>query len=1005
MSINSFFKRNWIHLVALGIFLLIGFMYFSKQLQGYGLKQHDIEQHIGSAHEIVNYREMHNGKEPLWTNSMFGGMPTMQVSTIYDGNWFAQITTGFLKVFPPPMGIVLLYMICFYLAMVMMNINRWISIFGAVAFAFLSYDIILLQAGHNSKGIAIAFMLPVVGAFFMAYRRNWMWGALLSAVFMAFEMAANHLQITYYLGFVLLAMGLVEVVRAIREKTYKPFLKATIGIGVGYILALIVNYGNIKLTSDYAQYTIRGGNEITIKPDGTSNSAISTAGLDRDYVTQYSYGIGESFTLISPYVKGGGTMTLADSPFAETVENSDLDREQIDMALGSNSYWGDQPFVSGPVYLSVILVFLAFLGLIYVKDPVKWALLAATILTLMLAWGKNYMGLTDWFLDNVPGYNKFRAVTIIMVIVEMCTVVLGILFLNKLIKERDEIKKRLKPLYIGMGVFFLFLVVLRFAGIENSYLSSQESDSSLRAQQEQGIRDQIISMDAAQLAQNGIDKNNPQQIQQVIDQQMERFDDRNAALKTVRKEIYNSSMNRSIGFTLVAIICLLLLFHTSLPAMVSVGALGGLIVIDLLLVTSNYLNNEEQGTGYKYWETKLNTRYPISPEEGDLTILEMETQANPKLKQQVDAGRREGRRKAEELGAVGGEQRRIENAYAFAALNANTNYRVFDYSGAFNSARASYMHKSLGGYHGAKLRSIQNLFEFHLAKSNNKVYDMLNVKYFLQPGSQDPNAPLVARPNPTAMGNGWLVKSVKVAPDANQELLSLGSKFEIANAGTGKLLINGEVKDKGSVYGGEKLQYLLSGNDTLSIGLSNGVPKGLEVFIVSDIRGTVSTVPAQTLDLDTAKSFIKLASYQVTDEFDVRGQAIVRKDMLSKLSQKQYKGEGTVRMTSYAPNKLNYTVEASDKSLAVFSEIYYPEGWTATIDGKPTDILRVNYLLRGLEIPKGKHKVEFKFDLPKFHKLNTYSMMVSLVIILAAGVLVFITFRKEKKEEIINSEK
>jgi hypothetical protein len=249
------------------------------------------------------------------------------------------------------------------------------------------------------------------------------------------------------------------------------------------------------------------------------------------------------------------------------------------------------------------------------------------------------------------------------------------------------------------------------------------------------------------------------------------------------------------------------------------------------------------------------------------------------------------------------------------------------------------------------------------------------------------------------MGNGWLVKSVKVVPDANQELLSLGSKFEIENAGTGKLLINGEVKNKGAVYGGEKLQYLLSGNDTLSIGLSNGVPKGLEVYIVSDVRGTVSTVPAQTLELDTAKSFTKLVSYEVADEFDVRGQAIVRKDMSSKLSQKQYKGEGTVRMTSYAPNKLNYTVETSDKSLAVFSEIYYPEGWTATIDGKPADILRVNYLLRGLEIPKGKHKVEFKFDLPKFHKLNTYSMIVSLLIIASLFAIPLMNrFKKASKE-------
>lgn len=996
-SITAFFKRNWIHFAAVGIFLIVGMLYFSMQMKGYGLKQHDIEQHRGSAHEIETYREMHGGQEPLWTNSMFGGMPTMQVSTIYDGNWFAQLTGLFLKTFPPPMGIVLLYMLCFYMAMSMMKVNRWVAIIGALAFAFLSYDVIILQAGHNSKGVAIAYMLPVVGAFYMAFRRNWMWGAILSAVFMAFEMAANHLQITYYLGFVLVAMGLAEIVRVIKEKNYMSFLKAGAGVLIGYGLALAVNYSNVKMTADYAEYTIRGGNDVTIASNGTSNSANATEGLDRDYVTQYSYGIGESFTLISPYVKGGGSMYLSDSPFAEKVENNDeLTSEQLEMVLGSNAYWGDQPIVSGPVYLSVILVLLALLGLIYIRDPMKWALLAATILTLMLSWGKNYMGLTDWFLDHVPGYNKFRAVTIILVIVEMCTVVLAIMFLDQLVKHKDEIKTRIRPLYIASGIFFLFLVILRFSGIEDSYLSAQESDPGLRTEQEAAIRKQIAEADPAQLAQSGIDKNNPAQIQQIIDQQMERFDERFQAIRLVRKDIYNSSMNRSIGFTFLTIACLLLIFHTSLPTLAGVGALGVLAFFDLLFVTTNYLNSEEQGSGYKYWETNLNTTYPISAEEGDLAILEAETANNPELKRIVDAARRAGRERANALEATSSEARRIENAYAFAALNMHSNYRVFDFTGGFNSARASYFHKSLGGYHGAKLRSIQNLYEFHLMQSNNKVFDMLNVKYFLQP---DQEGVLSARPNPTAMGNGWFVQSVKVVPDANAEIRALGSQFDMKNAGNGQLIVNGNVQGTAKLYGAEKLQYVLPGRDTISMGLSNGVPAGLKVYIVSDARGTVSTIPAQTMELDTANSFTKLAEYEVTGQFDVRGEAIVRQDMASKLPKKQFKGEGTVRMTSYAPNKLVYDVEASDEGLAVFSEIYYPEGWTATIDGKPADILRVNYVLRGLQVPKGKHKVVFSFDLPKFHKLNGISMIVSLLILLVVAgvsVLQFLNVRRDK---------
>jgi hypothetical protein len=693
-------------------------------------------------------------------------------------------------------------------------------------------------------------------------------------------------------------------------------------------------------------------------------------------------------------------MVLADSPFAEKVENSDLSGEQMDAVMGSNAYWGDQPIVSGPVYLGVVLVFLALLGMVYIKDPIKWAMLVVTILALMLSWGKNYMGLTNWFLDNVPGYNKFRAVTIILVIVELCIPVLAVLFLDRLLREREQIKQHVKPFYVASGAFLLLLIVLRIGGIDKNYLSAQEADPALRARQEQAVMDQIAAADPQQLAQNGIDKNNPQQVRQIVDEQMKRFDDRFAALKTVREDIYNSSMNRSIIFVLLAGVCLFLLFRTNIQPAFAIAGLGLLIVIDSMSVTRNYLNNDEDPSGdYKYWETKLNTLYPIAAGQADQEIMDMELAANPSLKAKVDAGRNEGKAVAYELDASGNERKRIEDAYAFAALNENTNYRVLDFTGVFGSARASYLHKSLGGYHGAKLRSIQNIYDFHIVHSNNKVFDMLNVKYFLQPTSQEPGAPLAARVNPTAMGNGWLVRNIKIVPDANAEILSLGSRFEIRNAGTGKLVVNGMATNNAVVYGSEKLQYLPQGShDTLGVPLSNGVPKGLEVFLVADMNGNVSTVPKQTLDIDTTNSFTKLASYTVIDEFDPRNEAIIRKDMAAKLSAKKYGGEGTVMMTSYAPNRITYSVKASDKALAVFSEIYYPEGWTATIDGKPADILRVNYLLRGLEVQKGTHKVEFKFDLPVYHSVNTISRVCSILVVLLVGGGIWYTVRNRRKE-------
>lgn len=996
MNVASFLRRNWPHFLAIGLFFIIGFIYFSKQLDGYGLKQHDIEQHIGGAHETAVYREHHNGEEPLWTNSMFGGMPTMQISTIYDGNWFAAVTTAFLKLFPPPMGVVLLYMIGFYLAMLFMKVNNWVALVGALAFGFLSYDIIILQAGHNSKGVAVAFMAPVVGAMWLAYRRNWIWGAVLSAVFMAFEMAANHLQVTYYLGFVLLGLGIAEVYRAIRDKSYGNFFKASGAILGAYFLALLVNYGNIKNTADYAKHTIRGANDLTMGPDGTSNSANATSGLNRDYVTEYSYGKDESFNLISPYVKGAGTMAFADSPFKEKIENSDLSTEDINAVLGSIAYWGEQPATSGPAYIGVILVLLALLGMVYIKDPSKYAFLAVAILTLMLSWGKNFMSLTDWFLDNVPGYDKFRAVTIIMVIVELCVCLLAVLFLDKLIKERERIKENIKPFYITTGGFLLVLIIVKFAGV-GTYFSTRENGPGAREQQEQAIVQQLTEMDPAQRAQYGIDINNAAQMQQVIDQQMEGYDARLAALKEVREDIFHSSMNRSIGFAFFAALALFLLFYTSIPTMAGLAALGLLIVLDGMLVARNYLNNEEQGSGFKYWESYLNTRYPITPSLADETIMQQELAENPELKSIVDAGAKEGREKAEALGASIVERQRIEKAYAFAALNEHTNYRVFDFTGAFNSARASFLHKSIGGYHGAKLRNIQNLFEFHLSRSNNRVMNMLNIKYLIQPSGQD----LVAVRDTNAMGNAWFVRSVKVVPDADTEIRALGSRFELTNAGTGKLLINGNESKGEAVYGTEKLQYLVVGRpDTINVPISNGVPAGMEVCIVSDVNGNVQPVPRQTMELDTAKSFTLLATYRKNDLVDLKTEAVIRKDEAAKLSRRTFKGEGEVRMTSYAPNKLNYSVNATDNAMVVFSEIYYPEGWTATVDGKPTEIVRVNYLLRGLEIPKGNHKVEFKFDLPKFHTLNTVSMLVSALVLLAF-ISVGVYFCKQKPEEIV----
>ena len=305
-----------------------------------------------------------------------------------------------------------------------------------MAFAFATYEIVIIQAGHNSKALTVALMAPVLGAFLMTYRKNWKLGALLSTLFMTYEIASNHLQVTYYLAYLLLGLGIYELIMALKSKDFKPFVFRTGALIVGYGLAVFINFGNVSLTNDYAKHTIRGGNDITILPDG-SEAVQNTSGLDKEYITNWSYGIGESMTLLSPYVKGSASVGIQQTPWAEEVINSDRSREQINQILQSRFpvYWGNQPITSGISLRRYSDLFIMLLGLIYLKDKRKWVMFGIGVLALMLSWGKNYMGLTDFFIDNVPGYNKFRTVTIILVLVELIVPLIGVLFLNQLYKE------------------------------------------------------------------------------------------------------------------------------------------------------------------------------------------------------------------------------------------------------------------------------------------------------------------------------------------------------------------------------------------------------------------------------------------------------------------------------------------------------------------------------------------------------------------------------------------
>lgn len=986
---NQFLKNNWPHFAVLAAFVVLMFAYFSPEFDGHNIKQHDVQQYKGMAQETIAFRERTGGEEPLWTNSMFGGMPTTQISILYTGNIFQRSLIGLQNTIGVPSAIFLMHLIGFYILAMCLGLRPIVGFIGAVAFGLASYEIVILQAGHNSKAMTVALMAPVLGAFIMAYRTNWKWGALLSGLFMSFQLASNHLQVTYYFAFLLFGLGVYELIRAVRSSELKKFAITSASVLAAYLLAVGINYGNISLTNEYAKHTIRGGNDVTIQSDGRE-AVKNTSGLDKDYITNWSYGIGESFTLVSPYVKGSHSTMIADSRFKELVENSDRSSADIKKIMDApfGLYWGDQPMTSGPVYVGVVMLFLFALAMYFVKSPVKWVYLAISILALALSWGKNFMGLTDFFIDYMPGYNKFRTVTIILVLIELCVPLMAVLLLERLYRERETILAAKKPFLAISGAFIGFLLILRVVGLGDNFTTRDEADrmADLPAQVEQ----QILGMDPAFFLQNyQIDVTDPAQFKQIVDAQVDGSMEQYELIKEVRRDVFNSSMNRSILFALCIFGVMALYFFTAVPVIAVMLLTALLVLVDMIPVDQNYLSAETRDNGqYKHWLPEPEMKYPFSPEATDLQILEAEMNKDASVKKSVEEAERDGAKKAESLGYTGADRRRVIDAYRFSGLNFATNYRVFDYNGGWSSSRASYFHKSLGGYHGAKLRNIQNLFDFHIQYSNNAVLDMLNVRYLIQ--KED------LRLNPTALGNAWFVKNIIAKETPNEEIRSLGKEFNLDNTGSGVMLVNGVEQKNSTIFGAEKLAYLLPGKDTLRIPLANGVRKGDQILWVMDANGRTDLIPALTLANDSLSSFSKLVAMEVTADFKPAEDAVMLKSEAAKLKKAQFSGEGSIRMTSYAPNKITYEADCKGDQFAVFSEVYYPIGWTATVDGKEVDILKTNYLLRGLPLSGGKHKIEFAFSLPKYERSNKLALAgIGILALLFAG-LGYSEFKKSK---------
>ncbi len=560
-------------LTAIIVFIFITFAYFNPLLEGKRLDQHDISMWKGMSKELVDFRAK-TGEEALWTNSMFGGMPAWQISVVYSGNLMRYVKKVVNLWMPYPANAVFVYMLGFFILLLVLGIDPWLSMAGAIAFGFSSYFLIILGAGHTSKAYAIGYMAPVIAGIVLTFQGKYKWGALLTAIALALEIEAGHLQITYYLLLLVVILGVVQLIDAIRFKRLRHFFTASAWLIGAAVLAVLTHSTNLYATYDYGKDTMRG------KPVLTKNVEDQTKGLDRSYITNWSYGIGETWSLLIPNAKGGATAMLGnDNP---ALENAD--RNLRNALAQQNAYWGDQPGTSGPVYIGAIVMFLFFLGLFYIKGKYKWIFLGATLLSILLSWGKNFMPFTDFFLDYIPGYNKFRAVSMTLVIAELAIPALGFMGLYQIYKKPELLKE--KPLYFYLAYGLTGGIVLIFLLLPTLFFNFF---SAFEMQQFDRIR-----------------QGNPADAQQI--------DLFLTQLQAVRVHIFKADALRSFAFITLAAIGIFLFAKGKIKQQWLTAAITLLILADLIPVAQRYLNNNN-------FVSKRKVEVPFQATAADNAIL------------------------------------------------------------------------------------------------------------------------------------------------------------------------------------------------------------------------------------------------------------------------------------------------------------------------------------------------------------------------------------------------
>lgn len=832
-------------ILAIVLFAIISFVYFAPaDIDGRILYQHDTSAGVGAGQEAKQFKEK-TGEKTWWTNALFSGMPTYQISPSYQStSVLTQATKVYHLWLPDNVWYLFAYLLGFYILLRAFDFKQYLAVLGSVIWAFSSYFLIIIAAGHIWKVMALAYLPPMIGGMVLAYRGRYLWGFIVTAIFAAFEVNANHVQMTYYFLFVILFMVIAWLVAAIRGHWIPRFLKATgVALAAG-LLGICVNLSNLYHTWEYSQQSMRGKSELVKK--NTANQ--TSSGLDRDYITQWSYGLSETWTLLVPDVKGGASVPMAQNEKA--MEKADPNYMQAYQSLGQ--YWGDQPMTSGPVYVGAFVLMLFFLGLFIVKGPMKWALLAATILSILLSWGKNFMGLTNFFIDYVPMYAKFRTVASILVIAEFTIPLLAMLALKKIVDDPSILTKKVKWVYVSFaltgGVALLFWLM---PGVFfSNFISSNEMEQFNQIAQQ--------GPDAAQFV-NGLKAN----------------------LISIRKYIVSADALRS--FVIVAIGTLLLLLYKAkkLNAHFLVGCVTLLCLVDMWAVDKRYLN--------------------------DNMFVEKSVRDTPQQLTATD------------------QQILRDKTLDYRVLNLAAN--------TFNENQTSYYHKSIGGYHPAKLRRYQEMIDAYIIPEMQKlmpavataggdmtkvngdsifpVLNMLNARYFIV-GLQ--NGQTVPIQNPYVYGNAWFVDKLSYVNNANEEIDAVG-------------------------------------------------------------------------------------------KMNLRHEAVADKQFEKQLGSATQQSETSmVKMKQYAPNHLIYDVNSDKGGVLVFSEIYYPE-WTATVDGQPTELGRVDYILRALNMKPGKHQVVLDFHPASIHTTEAvaYTAYAILAVLILLGI--FVEWRKHRVTEVAEEKK